>query len=383
MEEVYLDNSSTTRPYDEVLSLMNHIAGDVYGNPSSLHTKGIDAERYIKSARKAIADSLSADSENIYFTSGGTEANNLAILGYLFGNRKKGRHIITTKIEHPSVIEVFKWLEEMGYRVDYVEVNRDGLIDLKGLESLLSPETSLISIIHVNNETGVIQPVDEIASIRNRKSPGAVLHIDAVQAYGKMELNPGRLNIDLMSISSHKIHGPKGVGALYVSGNIKLQPILFGGGQEKGIRSGTENVPGICGFGKASEICHEHMNHTTEKVKQLKESLEQGILSSVSNSVVISPKEASPYILNISFPGVKAEVLLHCLEQRKIYVSTGAACHSRRSTGSHVLKAMGLEDRVIQGAIRFSLSSFNTMEQIEYTVNAISEIMDDIEILSK
>ena len=377
--EVYLDNSSTTRPYDEVLALMSHIAADIYGNPSSLHLKGIEAERHIKTARETIADSLSAESENIFFTSGGTESNNLAILGYLSANTKKGKHLITTRIEHPSVLEVFKHLELSGYRVDYLDVSREGLIDTKRLEQLICPETSLISIIYVNNETGAIQPLEEVIAIRNRKNRNAVLHTDAVQAYGKLDINLIKLDVDLLTLSAHKIHGPKGVGAIYVRNGIKLMPLIYGGGQEKGLRSGSENVQGICGFGKAAEICFSNMKDTTKKVEALKKTLQEGIKSTVKNAVIISPGDSSPYILNVSFPGIKAEVLLHYLEQHNIFVSTGAACHSRRNTGSHVLKAMGFEERIIQGAIRFSFSSFNTIEQIKYTLNTLSGILKEIE----
>jgi cysteine desulfurase len=377
--EVYLDNSATTRPYDEVLLYMNHIAAEVYGNPSSLHLKGIEAERHVKKAREVIAGTLSAESENIFFTSGGTESNNLAISGYLRANAKKGKHLITTKTEHPSVLEVFKHLESSGYSVDYLDVNREGLVDAGRLEGLIRPETALISIIYINNETGAIQPLEDIIPIRNRKNPGAVLHVDAVQAYGKIDINLLNLKIDLLTISSHKIHGPKGVGALYVRKGIKIFPLVYGGGQESGLRSGTENVQGICGFGKAAEICFANLKDTTKKVEILKKTLEDGIRSTVKNAVIISPAGSSPYILNVSFPGIKAEVLLHHLEQHNIFVSTGAACHSRQSTGSYVLKAMGFEERVVQGAVRFSFSSFNTVEQIRYTVETLSSVLKEIE----
>lgn len=377
--EVYLDNSATTRPYDEVLLYMNHIAAEVYGNPSSLHLKGIEAERHVKKAREVIAGTLSAESENIFFTSGGTESNNLAISGYLRANAKKGKHLITTKTEHPSVLEVFKHLESSGYSVDYLDVNREGLVDAGRLEGLIRPETALISIIYINNETGAIQPLEDIIPIRNRKNPGAVLHVDAVQAYGKIDINLLNLKIDLLTISSHKIHGPKGVGALYVRKGIKIFPLVYGGGQESGLRSGTENVQDICGFGKAAEICFANLKDTTKKVEILKKTLEDGIRSTVKNAVIISPAGSSPYILNVSFPGIKAEVLLHHLEQHNIFVSTGAACHSRQSTGSYVLKAMGFEERVVQGAVRFSFSSFNTVEQIRYTVETLSSVLKEIE----
>ena len=295
--EIYLDNSATTKQYDEVTSFMADIARTAYGNPSSLHSKGIEAERLVKSARETIAASLGAEEGEIYFTSGGTESNNLAIRGYLDANPRAGRHIITTKIEHPSVLEVYKHLESLGYRVDYISVDSSGFLDLSELKRAINPETALISIIYINNETGIVQNFGEISAIRDTINPGTVIHADAVQAYGKIPLNPSKMGIGLMSMSSHKIHGPKGVGALFSSKKLRLKPIFFGGGQEAFIRSGTENVPGIAGFGLASKLIFEKLEKNYEKAAVLKKRFIGLMDESDIEYRIISPPDSSPYIL--------------------------------------------------------------------------------------
>jgi len=381
--EIYLDNSATTRQYDEVTSLMAEVASNFYGNPSSLHTKGIEAERLVRNARETIAETMGADPREIYFTSGGTESNNLAIRGYLDANPRKGKHIIATKIEHPSVLEVYRHLEENGYRVDYIGVDKEGRIDTQELKDKINRETALISIIIVNNETGTIQQMEEISAIRDSKNPQAVIHADAVQAYGKIPLNPSRAGIGLMSVSAHKIHGPKGTGALYASGKIKLKPLFYGGGQETLLRSGTENVPGIAGFGLAAKMTFEKLDENYRKVAQLKKNFIELLEGSGICFKVVSPDDGLPYILNISFDNVKAEVLLHHLEQKKIFVSTGSACSSRKNIRSHVLAAMGVPPEAAMGSIRFSFSGFNTPEEIKNTVEALKEIIPVIEINKK
>lgn len=373
--EIYLDNSATTRPYDEVIEYMFKVSKDFYGNPSSLHTKGIEAENLIKRARKQLADSLKADSREICFTSGGTESNNMAVTGFLTANPRAGKHIITSQIEHPSVSEVYKQLESNGYRVDYIPVDNEGVIRLDVLEEALDKDTALLSFIHTNNETGTIQPIAEISRLRKAACPSAALHIDAVQAFCKTPVYPEGSNIDLMSFSSHKIHGPKGMGGLYIRKGLKVKSILSGGGQESTLRSGTENVPGICGFGMAAEITFNNIETNFAKVSSIKEHFISQITGCFPDAVVNSPEQASPYIINISFPNLKSEVLLHHLEQRNIFVSTGSACSSRKVHHSHVLKAMGVGSKYIDGAIRFSLSSFNTLEDMDDTIDALKEII--------
>lgn len=381
--EIYLDNSATTKQYDEVTLLMSDVAANTYGNPSSLHTKGIEAEKCIKSARETIADSLGAEPKEITFTSGGTEANNLAIRGYLDANPRKGKHIITTKVEHPSVLEVYHHLEECGYCIDYIGVDETGRMDLQEFKNKLDQETALISIILVNNETGIIERFEEISALRDRISPQAVIHLDAVQAYGKIAINPSKAGIGLLSMSSHKIHGPKGVGALFASKKVKLKPLFFGGGQEALLRSGTENVPGISGFGLASRLTFDRLKINNEHAAALKNAFIEKLAESDISCRIISPLDASPYILNIAFEDIRAEVLLHHLEQKGIFVSTGSACSSHKNTRSHVLSAMGIPNQLIDGAIRFSFSGFNTIEEIHTTVEALKEIIPFIEIHRK
>ncbi|HOV25446.1 MAG TPA: cysteine desulfurase family protein [Pseudobacteroides sp.] len=376
--EIFLDNSSTTRPYDEVIDFMGFISKEVYGNPSSLHRKGIEAEREIKKSRQIIADSLRVNINEIYFTSGGTESNNLAIMGYLSANPRKGKHIITTSIEHPSVMEVYEYLKSIGYTVDYISVDDAGIINLEELKAKITDETSLISIILVNNEVGTIQPIDEIIRIKDSINRNTAIHVDAVQAFGKIDIFPKSIGIDMVSMSSHKIHGPKGVGALYVNKSLKINSLILGGGQEALLRSGTENVPGICGFGKAAEITFSRLKENYKSVEALKNTLKKEIYNNIEDFKIISPDNSSPYILNIAFEGIKSEVLLHHLEERDIFVSTGSACSSRKKIHSRVLKAMGVSPHYIDGAIRISFSAYNTEEQIVEFVDALKEILGRI-----
>lgn len=379
-KEIYLDNSATTRPFDEVIEYIGEINKNIYGNPSSLHTKGIEAEKLVRKARESIAGTLGVDSKEIYFTSGGTESNNLAIRGFLEANPRKGNHIITTAIEHPSVLEVFKYLAAKGYKVDYIDVDSKGLINLEQLKARIGKETALISLIYVNNEVGTIQPVEEIVRIKNSINRETVIHMDAVQAYGKLAVAPKKIGIDMMSVSSHKIHGPKGVGALYVDKSVKIKPIVFGGGQETLLRSGTENVPGICGFGLAAETVFKSLTQNYEKVTGLRQLFIKKLEEEMEDYRVLSSEESLPYIFNISFANLKSEVLLHHLEEKNIFVSTGSACSSRKNIHSHVLRAIGLDGKYIDGAIRFSFSAWNTENDIEKTVEALKEIVPKIQI---
>lgn len=299
--DIYLDNSATTKPYPEVVEYMTQINEYTYGNPSSLHKMGIEAEKVVKNARDIIATSLNADKDEIYFTSGGTESNNLAIRGFLNANKRLGNHVVTLKTEHPSVLEVYKHLSENGYTVDFIDVDREGIINLEQLREVLCERTALISILLVNNETGVIQPIDDIIKIKNETKKDIAVHVDGIQAFGKIKIDVKNSGIDLLSMSSHKIHGPKGVGAVYVNKKRKVNPIIFGGGQESMLRSGTENVPGIGGFGLAAKITFSRLEENYCKVREIRELFLSGLKSGIEGYRVNSPGEGSPYILNVSF----------------------------------------------------------------------------------
>lgn len=377
--EIYLDNSATTRPFDEVIDLMSLIYKEHYGNPSSLHRKGIDAERLIKEARDRIAKTLGAQNKEIIFTSGGTEASNMAIIGYLEANPRAGKHIVTSQIEHPATLEVFKYLKTKGYELDILKVDRDGKILLEDMEQVIRENTALLSFMLVNNEVGTIQPVEEIIKVIKGKNKNTTVHVDAVQGYGKLKIVPSKMGIDMLSISSHKIHGPKGIGALYLSNKTKIKPIIMGGGQEQLLRSGTENVAGIAGFGLAAEIVNEKLSENYVKVLELRNHFLAEIEVNLPDSRIISPIDSLPYILNVSFGKLKSEVLLHHLEEKHIYVSAGSACSSRKNVHSHVLVSMGVKPADIDSAIRFSFNASNRVEEIDEVVNALKEIVPRIQ----
>ncbi|MTI71756.1 MAG: cysteine desulfurase [Firmicutes bacterium] len=378
--EVYLDNSATTKPRDKVIEEINRILTKDYGNPSSLHRKGLEAEKNIKSARKNISNYLRVREDEIFFTSGGTESNNLAIQGLINKNSKNGNHIITTKIEHPSVLNIFKHYENKGFDVTYLNVDRYGFIDLKELENAISDDTIFISIMLVNNELGTIQPIKEISNLIKTRKRDIKIHVDGIQAFGKIEFNINNLDIDTFSFSSHKIHGPKGVGGLYARKDVKLAPIFYGGNQERGIRSGTENVAGIVGLGKAVDIINHNFELENLKLKKLKNYFIEKIKLSINNIKINSKMDNSfaPHILNISFKGVKGEVLLHYLENDNIYVSTGSACSSNNKGKSHVLKTIGLKDNLIDGTVRFSFAYTNTEEEIDYVITKLKKSVEEI-----
>ena len=366
--EVYLDNSATTLPYAEVVAEMTEILNNTYANPSSLHSMGKRAEDALNEARQIIADTLSCASNEIVFTGGGTESDNLAITGSVLTYRKNGNKIITQKTEHMAVLETMRHLEEMGFHVYYADVDGDGRVDADDIISRIDDKTILVSIMHVNNETGAVMPIEKIgAAIDHTK---CLFHVDAVQSYGKIPLNPLKMGIDLLSISSHKIHGPNGVGALYVRKGVRLTPIIHGGKQERGLRSGTENLSGICGFAKAAQIKFSSMDEDRQSIGALKDKLIKELGEAIENTVVNSPGDSIYSILNVAFPGLKSEVLLHVLESKGIYVSTGSACNSKKNL-SYVLKSMGIKDNVVDSSIRISLSSFNTMEQMDYVIKTL------------
>ncbi|WP_069650032.1 cysteine desulfurase family protein [Caloranaerobacter ferrireducens] len=378
--EVYLDNSATTRPRDEVIDAMIYMLKSAYGNPSSLHRKGLEAEKEIEKSRKIISKFLGVDSKEIFFTSGGTESNNIAIQGLIKKYAKRGKHIITTKIEHPSVLNIFKHYEEKGFEVTYLDVNEKGIVDLKQLERSINDKTILVSIMMVNNEIGTIQPIKEITEIIKKKNKSVKLHVDGVQAFGKIDVPLKNLGIDTFSFSGHKIHGPKGVGGLYIRNGITLEPIIFGGNQEKGLKSGTENTPGVIGLGKAVEIIKNNFKDEKNYIKELKQYFIDKVVERIDNIKINSYTDdrCAPHIVNISFIGVKGEVLLHYLEEDGIFVSTGSACSSHKKGRSHVLKSIGLKEKEIEGAIRFSLAYYNTKEEIEYVVDKLEKSVRDI-----
>lgn len=383
MGEIYLDNCATTKPLDEVIQIVARTSSEYFGNPSSLHRKGLEAEKQVLNARKIIAGALSCKDKEIFFTSGGTESNNLAIRGFLLANPRRGKTVISIKTEHPSILETLEEVKKLGIHIEYIPVDTNGIIDLNVLEERISDDTALITVSAVNNETGAIQPLEKISAIRKSKNPNTALHVDGIQAFGKINIKPKKLGIDLYSISSHKIHGPKGIAALYRDDGIRIDPILFGGKQEGGIRSGTENVPAIVGLGTATEIAYVKIDENFEKVKKLKMIARDRISRMEFQHLIISGQESSPYIINVSFQNVKGEVLLHMLEERRIYISTGAACSSKRKVHSHVLKSINIDEKWLDGAIRISFSPYSTEEEVQKAMDAIQEIVPIIQRLGR
>lgn len=380
MPEIYLDNCATTRPYDEVVQYMSEVSLEHYGNPSSLHYKGLEAERLVKKSRRDIAQVLMTREDEIYFTSGGTEANNLAIRGTAYRYRRRGNHLITTLIEHPSVLQNFRRLQEEGFEVDYLPVNSRGYISVEELGQLIKPDTLLVSINHVNNEIGTLEPLEEIGRLIKERNSETRFHVDGVQSFCKLPLDLAGWKIDLFSCSAHKIHGPKGTGALWVKSGTRLLPLQEGGGQEMALRSGTENVAGIAGFGLAASLSYKGQDQNTARMHQLKQDLYRGLQKRGLLVELNGPplEDGAPHILNLSFPGVKGEVLLHALEEDNILVSVGSACHSRQPKPSHVLQALGTEEERLSSAIRFSFSSFNDQGEIEQTIGAIAGAVNSI-----
>lgn len=375
-KEIYLDNSATTKCFPEVAELMMKIMCEDYGNPSSMHLKGVEGEKYIRWAKEVIAKNLKVSEKEIFFTSGGTESDNLAIIGTAMANRRRGNHLITTMIEHPAVLQTMQYLESLGFRVTYLPVDEYGMLHLEDLERAITKETILVSIMHTNNEIGALEPVFEAGVVIKRKNPNTLFHVDAVQGYGKFRILPKKMNIDLLSVSGHKIHGPKGIGFLYVNEKVKIQPIIFGGGQQKGMRSGTENVPAIAGLAKAIELIYASLDDEVAKMYQLK----SYFISQVTKieGIKINGRtgtDSAPHVVSVSVRGVRSEVILHSLEERGIYVSAGSACASNKPQTSATLKAIGVEKELLDSTIRFSLSMFTTKEEIDYTVRVMSDII--------
>ena len=371
--EVYLDNSATTMCYPEVGELVYNVMCRDYGNPSSMHRKGVQAEHYVRKSGETIARLLKVNAKEIFFTSGGTESDNLALIGCARANRRSGNHLITSSVEHPAILNTRRYLEEEeGFRVTYLPVDEYGMIRLDALKEALCPETILVSVMYVNNEVGTVQPVQEAARIVKQYKPSVLVHTDAVQGFGKYRIWPKRMGIDLLTASGHKIHGPKGVGFLYVDSRIKIRPIMFGGGQQKDLRSGTENVPGIAGLGLASEMIYRDLDRKTETMRQLKAHFLDG-LSKIEHTKVhgFTDENSAPHIVSAGFAGVRSEVLLHALEDKGICVSSGSACASNHPAVSGVLKGIGASREYLDSTLRFSMSEFTTKEEIDYTLETL------------
>ena len=374
--EVYLDNSATTRCFDEVAQLMHKIMCEDYGNPSSMHHKGVEAEQYLRYATETLAKILKVNEKEILFTSGGTESDNIALIGTAMANHRRGRHLITTAIEHPAVSKTMAYLENQGFRVTYLPVDREGRISLRDLERAIRPDTILVSIMHTNNEIGSVQPIEEAGALIERMNPNTLFHVDAVQGFGKFRIYPAKMHVDMLSVSGHKIHGPKGVGFLYIRDDAKVSPIIYGGGQQKGMRSGTENVPGIAGLAKAAEIIYANLDEDMDRMYELRDMFIRGVSDIDHVRVNGCPdREGAAHIVSLSIRGVRSEVLLHALEERGIYVSAGSACAAKKPQPSATLKAIGVEKDLLDSTIRFSISVFTTEEEIQYTIQALSEVI--------
>lgn len=374
--EIYLDNAATTAVYPEAAALMSRIMCEDFGNPSSLHLKGIEAEKTLRQAAKDIADILKVKEKSIYLTSGGTEGNNWALAGTAFANRRRGMHIITTQIEHAAVSEPVKKLEQQGFEVTKLSVDPTGIIDLDELAGAIREDTILVSIMAVNNEIGSIQPISEAGHLIKEKNPSAYFHVDAIQGFCKIPIYPARAKIDMMSVSSHKIHGPKGAGFLYIAPGVKIDPLILGGGQQSGMRSGTDNVPGAAGFALAAKKMADHLEENRAHMQNIRGRLIEA-LSAMSDVVIHGQPypEGAPHIVNASFLGIRSEVLLHSLEEKGIYVSSGSACSSHKRAASATLTAIGCNKAEIESSVRFSFSELTTEEEIDKTAEALNELL--------
>lgn len=376
MKEVYLDNSATTCAYESVGDLVRKVMCQDYGNPSSMHKKGVEAERYIKEAKETLAKLWKVQEKEIFFTSGGTESDNLALIGAARANRRAGNHLITSAIEHPAIINTMRHLEEEGFRVTFLPVDRYGRIRLDALKSALCKDTILVSVMYVNNEVGSVQPIQEAAGIVKAYNRNILFHVDAVQGFGKYRIYPKRLKVDMCSVSGHKIHGPKGIGALYIDSGVKIHPIVFGGEQQRNIRSGTENVAGIAGLGLAAKLIYENLDEKVAGMRLLKQHFIKGV-SEIENTTIhgLYDETSAPHIISVGFAGIRSEVLLHALEERGIYVSSGSACASNHPQVSGVLKGIGAGQEFLDATLRFSMSEFTTRDEIDYTLETLKELV--------
>ena len=374
--EAYFDNSATTKVLDCVKDAVVDAMCVNYGNAAAKHRKGVEAENLIREAKKAIADTLKVQEKEILFTSGGTESNNTALIGTALANRRAGKHLITTGVEHPSIYNTMSFLEEMGFEVTYLPVDHLGHISLEDLENAIREDTILVSVMYVNNEVGAVEPIEAISQCIKKKNLKTLFHVDAIQAYGKYKIRPKKQGIDLLSVSGHKIHAPKGVGFLYIRDGVKIRPILFGGGQQKGMRSGTENVPGCVGLGVAAREAYKDFDARIEKLYTLREHLIAGLKP--LGGVTINGSEDrtnAPQIVSASFEGVRSEVLLHALEDKGVYVSSGSACSSNHPGISGTLKGIGVKKELLDSTIRFSLGDLNTEEEVDYAIGVLGELL--------
>ncbi|MDY5576970.1 MAG: cysteine desulfurase family protein [Lachnospiraceae bacterium] len=377
--EAYLDNSATTKVSQSVKDVVVKTMTEDFGNPSSMHMKGVEAERYLRNARETIAKLLKVSEKEIIFTSGGTESNNLALIGMAMANKRAGTHIITSSVEHASVLNTMKYLEEQGFEVTYLPVDHMGRVKLDALKEALRQDTILVSVMYVNNEIGAVEPIEEISKIVKAYNPKIIFHVDGIQAFGKYRIYPKKIGIDALSVSGHKIHGPKGVGFLYVSEKVKIRPIIFGGGQQKGMRSGTDNVPGIAGIAQAAKEAYDRFEEKTAKMYELKDYFIERLME-LDNVKINSCKgeESSPHIISVSFVGVRSEVMLHALEDKKIYVSAGSACSSNHPHISETLSGIKLSPEEIDSAIRFSMCEKTTKEELDYAVDTIAGMISTL-----
>lgn len=372
--EAYLDNSATTSCSKAATEKMVELLTKDYGNPSSMHMKGIIAEKYITEAKKKIAKTLKVEEKELVFTSGGTESNNLAIIGSAIANKRAGMHVITTSIEHASVTNPFIWLSENGFEVTYLGVDNYGQICLDELKDAIRPDTILVSIMQVNNEIGALQPIEEAGKVIKAANPKTLFHVDAIQSYGKMQIFPKKWNVDMLSVSGHKIHGPKGSGFLFIKDKTKVKPLIHGGGQQKGMRSGTENVPAIAGLGVAAEEIYLNLEENRKHLFALRDYFIEEV-EKLDGASVNGKKDtdAAPHIVSVSIEGVRAEVILHTLEDKNIYVSAGSACSSNKPAISSTLQNIGLKKELLDSTIRFSFSIHTTKEELDYALDVMRQ----------
>lgn len=374
--EIYLDNSATTRCFPEVVALMDRIYLEEYGNPSSLHHKGVEAEREIRSAREILADILKCSPRNLYFTSCGTESDNISLIGGALANQRDGKHIITTKIEHPAILETCKYLASQGFEITYLPVDADGLVSPEDVKNAVREDTILVSVMHTNNEIGALEPIAEIGKAIKEKNPKTLFHVDAVQGFGKSLIHPKQMKIDLLSASGHKIHAPKGVGLLYIGDGVRVRNILFGGGQQNGMRSGTENVAGIAGMALAAKMLYDHLDEEMDRLYEMKQRfIDQATKIDGVHVNGKTGRDSAPHVISLSIEGVRAEVLLHALEEKNIYVSAGSACSSNRPHISETLLAIGTPKEYLDSTLRFSTSVMNTDEDMDDAVAALAELL--------
>ena len=374
--QAYLDNSATTRCSKRATDLMVKLLMEDFGNPSSMHMKGVEAENYIKEAKVKIAKTLKIDEKEIVFTSGGTESNNMALIGAALANKRAGNHIITTSIEHASVSATMAYLEELGFKVTYLKVDAYGTISLEELKDAVTDETILVSMMMVNNEIGAVEPIEEAVKVIKAKNPKTLVHVDAIQAYGKYRIYPKKIGVDLLSVSGHKIHAPKGTGFLFIRDKVKVKPLIYGGGQQKGMRSGTENVPGVAALAEAAVQAYEDFDVKTDYLYMLKERFMEGLKKIDGVTVNGKPgRDSAPHIVSVSIEGVRSEVMLHTLEDRGIYVSAGSACASNKPAVSATLTAIGLKKNLLDSTIRFSFCGETTEEEIDYALSVMQEVI--------